>query len=973
MFQSNKLIAKFIIIALIFSIFGTNPAPVFAESTSRAAKVTDLSGTVNVQKSGGEKKFSAFKGMSLTQGDSISTGNDSWVELEIDDDKIVKISENTQLGVAELAGSIESGDDQTGLKLWFGKVWTNIKKKLNIRSKYEIRTPKTVMGVRGTQFFVGEEGGKTIVAVLEGRVYSVTYKTEQRPDGTVLEQAVEAFINKNEQAVIDHSVPVDAGITVQPVKLETLPSTILEEIKKRPEGLDQSLIKEIDKVIEVKKIEEAKQEQLQTPSVVPPPQINQPPEVTAPATPPPSSGGNNGSTTPSPQVPQARINSISAQNGYIYVNFDKILTSMPTTTDFIITQVPTDSSGTATGSGVNFASSNFSISEWDGASVTLKVPPLQPVGSGLDFSYFKYLVSYGSGTALNSDVISVPNLFDGVVVLNSPSKISAGETIQLNVLNLLDTMENPVNENGLYDDSTFNLAISSNISGVAEAVYSNVKFDNSGKLLSPAVGITLNTNNYPEIHTLTASLNGKTLPNGVKVEVLNPLRVTSNLIGNNYGFVIGPYGQTKLTFSRPLSTASMIAVQTALVSGANQSTFGCGWNAEHTELTITEINNIPLVFAASSSITCDITSADGQYTSNGVFLIRQSSYPFSILGARTLDADKNGKIDLIELTFTGNAKDSTFDGSKISFSLDGIGTNLLGDVVTSGIASGMDLKGIVDIVDDNKIYLKVIENSSYNSGTTGTFTVTGSPLINDGAGNNLGLNAQSLIDGCPPVIYDWKLKFNNDGDLKVMELYASENITFERPEYVAITNSSSKTYQSPSNVILRRTSNISTTGNMVSLNRLGPSVVRRLNTMSQISGVSPSYFLTLSANALKDASNQYNEAMAVSIPYSLFYTDAFEAYIGDMGGNDTSYFVEYTDYMDPACFLEPGIITYSNTQKALTKTYNPLTRRLTVQISGGAQDGDVITINNVKDIAGNVRTTPITKRYNATSHTWVNN
>lgn len=49
------------------------PTSVFAKDTEKAGKITTISGKAEVKKSGGSKKFNAFKGMAITKGDTILT------------------------------------------------------------------------------------------------------------------------------------------------------------------------------------------------------------------------------------------------------------------------------------------------------------------------------------------------------------------------------------------------------------------------------------------------------------------------------------------------------------------------------------------------------------------------------------------------------------------------------------------------------------------------------------------------------------------------------------------------------------------------------------------------------------------------------------------------------------------------------------------------------------------------------------
>ena len=206
----NNIFKKFIsfFLIIIFLLAFTSPILAAEKDSFRAAKIEDLTGDVKVTKSGGEKSFIAFKGMSLAQGDTITTGRNSTVNLFIDEDKEVKIAENTKLYMSQLSGSIVSDTQKTGMKLWFGKIYANVKKKLNIRSKFEIKTPTTVAGIRGTQFYVGQEDGKTDLAVLEGTIIATTYiPSQEQPSGTPQPvQEIETIINANEQVTIDPEV-----------------------------------------------------------------------------------------------------------------------------------------------------------------------------------------------------------------------------------------------------------------------------------------------------------------------------------------------------------------------------------------------------------------------------------------------------------------------------------------------------------------------------------------------------------------------------------------------------------------------------------------------------------------------------------------------------------------------------------------------------------------------------------------------
>src|SRR5690606_38493222 len=76
-------------------------------ATSRVAIISKLEGTVEVQKSGGKKKLKGFKNMSLNEGDVVSTGSKSSVELKFSngtstDDTLV-LESNTTVTFSKLS------------------------------------------------------------------------------------------------------------------------------------------------------------------------------------------------------------------------------------------------------------------------------------------------------------------------------------------------------------------------------------------------------------------------------------------------------------------------------------------------------------------------------------------------------------------------------------------------------------------------------------------------------------------------------------------------------------------------------------------------------------------------------------------------------------------------------------------------------------------------------------------------------
>lgn len=212
--------------------------------TKRAAQITSVDGTVKIKKAGGEKTYPAVKGMGLVQGDSIITGSDGNVILDMDGDKEIRIGGSTQIVLSELVKNAGTMGSKTQMSLLSGKVLININKKLTTDSKFEIKTPTAVMGVRGTEFYVGYVNGKTVVNVVDG-----TVRTRSSSNGETRD------VTKMNMAVVDSSTGEQKQIEVKPVNVKDLDLFVLQGIKDSGKVTDPEVQKQIDQQIQVKQEE----------------------------------------------------------------------------------------------------------------------------------------------------------------------------------------------------------------------------------------------------------------------------------------------------------------------------------------------------------------------------------------------------------------------------------------------------------------------------------------------------------------------------------------------------------------------------------------------------------------------------------------------------------------------------------------------------------------------------------------------
>lgn len=165
---------KIIAISVVVLMAVLAVAPAFA-AIERTARIDDFYGDVLVKREASAKTIKAFKNMRLDEGDTIITGKDSKAVIKLDGDKEVILAANTVVVVSELANSASS--TQTTFTLQSGGIGSKIDKKLDLNSKYRIKTPTAVMGVRGTEFYVQIRNGKADIWLAEG-VIEVDYRMD---------------------------------------------------------------------------------------------------------------------------------------------------------------------------------------------------------------------------------------------------------------------------------------------------------------------------------------------------------------------------------------------------------------------------------------------------------------------------------------------------------------------------------------------------------------------------------------------------------------------------------------------------------------------------------------------------------------------------------------------------------------------------------------------------------------------------
>lgn len=133
---------------------------------TRLAFVNFFSGNVFIIN--GTVKTAAKLGAEIKEGLSIQTEAGSFVEIAVGEN-IIKIMENTFVEVTKLSINSANGED-SAFFIKNGQVISRITKKLGKADSYKVTTPTSVASVRGTDFVVNEETGKSYIVCLDGKV-----------------------------------------------------------------------------------------------------------------------------------------------------------------------------------------------------------------------------------------------------------------------------------------------------------------------------------------------------------------------------------------------------------------------------------------------------------------------------------------------------------------------------------------------------------------------------------------------------------------------------------------------------------------------------------------------------------------------------------------------------------------------------------------------------------------------------------
>ena len=158
-------------------------ATVQAAPEQNKAVVRTVRGSANYSTDRGANWRSLKVGTSLNQGSVVRTAPGSVVDLFLGDNgPVVRVMEDTTLGIDRLTVDRTGVDTviETQLDLRNGRILGDVKR-LAAASKYEVKTPHGVAGIRGTRYdiradgtVIVTEGQVVVVYIVDGQAYTAT-------------------------------------------------------------------------------------------------------------------------------------------------------------------------------------------------------------------------------------------------------------------------------------------------------------------------------------------------------------------------------------------------------------------------------------------------------------------------------------------------------------------------------------------------------------------------------------------------------------------------------------------------------------------------------------------------------------------------------------------------------------------------------------------------------------------------------
>ncbi|HEY8270856.1 MAG TPA: FecR family protein [Pseudobdellovibrionaceae bacterium] len=125
-----------------------------------------VKGSVKIQNTS-KQSSDAKVGGKVLEGETIITGADARAKVVMSDRNVINVTPNTQVTITSYKNDSATGEKNVELNLLKGKVRNNVEQTYDgEKSKFLIKTPTAVAGVRGTQFLAGFDPGTRMTSIV---------------------------------------------------------------------------------------------------------------------------------------------------------------------------------------------------------------------------------------------------------------------------------------------------------------------------------------------------------------------------------------------------------------------------------------------------------------------------------------------------------------------------------------------------------------------------------------------------------------------------------------------------------------------------------------------------------------------------------------------------------------------------------------------------------------------------------------
>jgi len=130
-----------------------------------------VKGDVQIKSAKTGQNAKARVGEKVFPKDTVITGKDARAKIVMVDNNEINVSPESQIEIQNYEYDPAAGKKDVLLNVIYGKVRSKVEQKYDGKtSKFQIKTPSAVAGVRGTDFLTGHVAGVTNVVTFEGKV-----------------------------------------------------------------------------------------------------------------------------------------------------------------------------------------------------------------------------------------------------------------------------------------------------------------------------------------------------------------------------------------------------------------------------------------------------------------------------------------------------------------------------------------------------------------------------------------------------------------------------------------------------------------------------------------------------------------------------------------------------------------------------------------------------------------------------------